>query len=407
VRLDPYLTTFDWDRRNDVPPGPFGVAGRRQLTFDWPFLNQSASDRQLVVALPWAMYSKPGGIAAGFRIRSAYQGWIDRMQAGFALSVGSEGDVTGLASGGRWRNLWFTWENPTVGGASPLAGARLGAWYVDDAVRLDLSKSWDVSRFTVGAQRTRTLALTAIAVNGLAYLDPTRWENVGTYELSVADVSRRSPTDSLPVSIEVLAGLATPPGVSFASADPYVRLASSLSRRASLGSGWEVGGRIFVGYSSDDTPLQRRLRLSSLDAVETFGNHFLRSRGSPLAHPPVHYTPFGGGGMRGYDPRVTATEIAALDVEVARPLFTIGSGSRVLRVGGYAFGDIASAKVSGDDRARMLGGAGGGVSFTGRLYDWPFGVRVDVPAYLSRPELGIAGQGAGQRVGWRWTFSVR
>ena len=405
VRLDPYLTTFDWDRRNDTLPGAFGVPGRRQLALDWPFLDQSAGDRQLALVRPWAMYSAPGGVALGFRIRSSYQGWIDRINSGFAISAGAGGEDTELANAGRWRNLWFTWENPTLGGPSPLVGARMGAWYVDDAIRLDLAKSWDVSRFTVGPQRTRTLALTAIAPNGLAYLDPAKWETVGTYELSIADVSLGAPDDSLPVTVQVGAGVATPPGVSLASMDPYVRLASEVAAATSLGGGWELGARAFIGYSSDDTPLQRKFRLSSLDAVETFANHFLRSRGSPLAQPSVHYTPFGGGGFRGYDPRVTASEIVAANVELIRPIVTFGSGSRILGLAGHVFGHFGTAKLTGEDDTRTLGGAGVGVAFTGWLYDWPFRIRVDAPVYLTDPELSIAGESVSRKTGWRWTFS--
>jgi hypothetical protein len=408
VRLDPYLATFDWDRRNDVAAGAFGVPGRRQMVFDWPFLDQVASDRQVAAIGPWAMPGAAGGLALGFRIRSNYQGWIDRVDAGFATSIGLPDRDAVTSRAGRWRNLWLTWDNPVLGGSRPVVGARAAGWYVDDAVRVDVAKTWDVSRFTIGTQRTRTLGLTALVTNGLAYLDPVRWEDGGLYELSVTDSSTSAASRVIDrLRVQLAGGLRTPPGVNFASTGTYVRLAAEVPWRLVLdGGAWEPGIRGFVGFSSSDTPLQRKLRLAALDPVETFGNHFLRSSGSPLAEEDARFTPRGNGGLRGYDPRVTVKEIMAVNVDLSRRLAEMRWGGTQLELRANVFADAANVTFAEGDDEEIVGDAGVGLGLRGNIFDRRLDVRFDMPIYLSSPELAIAGKGTGKGVAWRWTIST-
>jgi hypothetical protein len=380
--------------------GPFATAGRRQLVFDWPFLEQAAADRQLVAWMPWVMHSDPGQLALGFRVRSNYQGWIDRIEAGVATSVGVPSDRGMAAEPGAWRNLWLRVENPTLRRSSPLVGVKLAAWHVDDAVRLDLSKTWDISRFTVGPRQTRTFGLSAIGVNGLTYLDPAQWEDVNTYEAFATQTYQRSgPSDTVRVRVAGSLG---------GSEDGfYARTEIEGTRRKLAANGrWSLAVRVFGGGASVNAPQQREPRLSAQDPVESFGNHFLRSAGSPLAQPSMHYTSLGGGGLRGYDPRVAVASITSINLEGSRRLAAVDSTSRALGLWVSTFADAAYAELDRGDHS-FLGDVGVGVALRGTFFDRPITLRFDVPLYVSREELGIDARSGDEPVQFRWTFSFR
>ena len=404
VRLDPWMTTYDWDRRNDARPGSFATAGRRQVVVDWPFLDQAASDRQLVAVAPWAMYSSPGGYAVGYRVRSNYQGWIDRVDAGITTSIGLPNDRGDAGEPGSWRNIWLSIENPTFPGAGPIDGLRLAAWHVDDAVRLDVAKSWNAARFIASPPVVRTFGITAIAVNGLTYLDANQWNDAGTYE---AFFSQDAPQGAARPALRfsAFAGVATPPGISFAETDPYARGEIEARLRRTSGSGrWSGGVRGYLGATTADAPLQRRFRLSSQDPVSSFGNHFLRSAGSPLGRPESHYTPLGGGGLRGYDPRVATRDIAAINLEGSRLLVASDSTPRALGLWLNLFADMGVAGTLDDD-STVLSDAGLGLAVRGMLFDRAIRVRLDAPLYVSRQELAVGSEAGDEAVRFRWTFS--
>ena len=397
VRLDPYLTTYDWDRRNDALPGPFATAGSRQVVFDWPLLEQASADRQVIAWMPWAMRSDPGGVAVGLRVRSNYQGWIDRTEAGIATSIG-QADRGPAADPGAWRNLWFSLENPTLRRGRPLNGVKLAAWNVDDAVRVDLSKSWDISPFIVGPRATRTVGISAIAINGLTYLDPAQWENEDTYELfGRQDYFVSRPASTVRVRVTGYAG--------GAQDGAYARSELELSRRALSANGlWALALRGFSGAATSNAPRQRQYRLSAQDPGMTFGNHFLRPAGSPLGRPGTHYTPLGGGGLRGYDPRVAATGIASVNAEVSRRLAapTIAGSPVGLWLG--LFADAGYADLD-EQENEILVDAGVGLSARGMLFDRPIAVRFDLPLHVSHERLAIDARADERATRFRWTFS--
>jgi hypothetical protein len=136
--------------------------------------------------------------------------------------------------------------------------------------------------------------------------------------------------------------------------------------------------------------------------VSTFANHFLRPAGSPLARPGTHYTPLGGGGLRGYDPRVAASGLATFNIEGSRRLLATDGTPRALGLWINAFADIAEVDGPG---LKALGDAGVGLAVRGMLFDRPIALRFDVPLYLSREDLAIDGQKDEKNVGFRWTFS--
>ena len=346
------------------------------------------------------MYSDPGELALGFRARSNYQGWIDRSEAGFATSIGKPDDRGPAAEPGAWRNLWFSVENPTLWRSKPLNGVKLAAWHVDDAVRVDLSKTWDVSRFLVSPRATRTLGITAIKTDGLTYLDPAQWDDVGTYEISLREERIRPMwSDSARLRATAFVGWAAGQDTD----EAYLRgEVEARWRKLTPNRRWSLATRGFLAAVSSSAPRQRQFRLSAQDPVSTFANHFLRPAGSPLARPSTRYTSLGGGALRGYDPRVAASGIASLNIEGSRRLVASDNTPQALVLWLNAFVDIAEVDGPG---LKALGDAGVGLAVRGMLFDRPIAVRFDVPLYLSREDLAIDGQRDEKNVGFRWTFS--
>ena len=407
VRLDPWQTTYDWDRRNDGVTGSFGTAGRRQLVFDWPFLEQASSDRQLVAWRPWVMYGSAGGYAVGARVRSNYQGWIDRSEVGFATSVGALANGGSRDAPGAWRNLWFSLENPTLRRNAPTAGLRAAAWYVDEAVRIDLSRSWDVSRFLVGPRRTWTLGFTALATSGLDYLPRAQWDDATVHELSFSEVRRAMRPDSLTVRLTASGGVVTPPGFGFSGARGYGRFEGEARLRRPFAEGrMALSARAYRAHATSAAPLQRQFRLAAQDPFAAFGNHFLRPAGAPLEDADVRYVQLGGGGLRAFGPAISARDIGGGNLEVGRVLFARDSTPRALRLWLNAFADVASVDTEGS-RPRLLADAGLGLAIRGMLYDQPVRIRVDLPLLLSRREIVFAGDRRWvAENGIRWTFSL-
>ena len=406
VRLDPYQTTYDWDRRNDVLAGPFATAGRRQLVFDWPFLEQAADDRQLLAWRPWAMYSAAGGYALGARVRSNYQGWIDRSEIGFATSLGWQGGTRRTSEPGAWRNLWFAVENPSLWRDAPVVGLRLAAWHVDDAVRFDVGRTWDASRFLVGPRSTRSVSFTTLATNGLDYLPSDQWEDATFHELTFAEIRRTARADSGTTRLSLAGGRSGGPGFG-TGPNPgyYARVEFEGKRRHLLADGTAAFSlRLFAGHVTRNARLQRQFRLSAQDPVMTFGNHFLRSDGAPLEDSDGHYLQLGGGGLRGFGSEIPAQSIAAANMELGRLLLARNPDPRALRLWLNAFADAALADVPGNG-TKLLADAGVGLALRGMFYDQPIRIRLDAPIVLSDRVVDFAGIRTWRAPDVRWTLS--
>ena len=113
VRLDPYHTTYDWDRRNDVVgPTWFGLSGA-QPVFDWPFLDQTNRDHALVALSPMFWYSDPGAATIGVRARTSYLGLVDRYDFGLAVTSGLRAMPGRPSPKGLSRvQAWWRFKNP-------------------------------------------------------------------------------------------------------------------------------------------------------------------------------------------------------------------------------------------------------------------------------------------------------
>jgi hypothetical protein len=397
VRLDPLRLTHDWDRRNDVLPLSRGDSLRVvQTVFDWPFLDQSSREKEIVAITPLAWYTDPGGITPALRLRTNYQGWLDRWDVGVALPVrGPESSESGR---GRLQG-WISTRNPSLPFAHrPLIGVDAGAWMLDGVTKLRLGKMWDQSEFPLanGQRRFLTLALTATLPYDTAWVDPLRWEDSRVVDAS-AEYRWAAPRPAgLSARIFVVGGLVDPRSGLGDDTRGFGRVQVEGSKVKSFGARSETSAmlRIFAG-ASDHAPLQRSIGLSSLGPTETFGNHLLRGRGAPLARSDVHYIVPGDAGLRGYSPLLRVKNAAAANAQLSRIVYSPRTRSMIPRVSLSAFTDAAwatldAAGASGE--ARFFGDAGVGASLSGTLYDRSYTLRVDFPLW-TRDALGGSDEG--------------
>lgn len=391
VRLDPLRLTVDWDRRNDVLPRSRGDSLRVARTvFDWPFLDQSSREKEVVAIGPLAWYTDPGGFTPALRLRTNYQGWLDRWEVGVALPVrGTESSESGR---GRLQG-WIATRNPTLPFAHrPAIGLDAGVWMLDGVGKLRLAKTWDQRQFPLanGQLRFLTLALTATLPYDTAWMDPLRWEDARVVDASAEyRWSARRP-EGFSARAFVAGGFVDPHDGAASDTRGFGRVQVEGSKVKSFGARSLNSAmlRVFAG-ASHDAPRQRSIGLSSLGPTETFGNHLLRGRGAPLARSDVHYVAPGDAGLRGYSPLLRVKNIAAANAQLSRVLYSPRARSLAPRISLSAFTDLAwgTLDVPGAD-GRFFGDAGLGASLSGTLYDQSYTVRVDFPLWTRDPVRG-------------------
>ena len=394
VRLDPLRLTMDWDRRNDVLPLSHGDSlGVTRTVFDWPFLDQSDREREIVAIGPLAWYTDPGGVTPAIRLRTNYQGWLDRWELGIAVPVRGPGS----SESGRGRvQGWISTRNPSLPFTHrPLIGLDAGAWMLDGVSKLRLGKRWDQSQFPLanGQHRFLTFALTATLPYDTAWVDPLRWEDSRVVDAS-AEYRWSGPSpDGLSARAYALGGLVDPRGAVDADARSFGRVQVEASKVARFGERARHSAmlRLFAGVS-DGAPVQRSIGLSSLGPTETFGNHLLRGRGAPLARSDVHYIVPGDAGLRGYSPLLRVKNAVAANAQLSTVVYAPRARSALPRVSLSAFTDAAWGTVDVPGASgRFFGDAGVGASLSGALYDQSYTVRVDLPLWTR--SLGAGSDG--------------
>ncbi|OYV74253.1 MAG: hypothetical protein B7Z72_00575, partial [Gemmatimonadetes bacterium 21-71-4] len=179
VRLDPYHTTYDWDRRNDVVGSAlFGLSGAEPV-YDWPYLDQANRDHSLVAISPLVWYSNGGALTIGMRARASYLGLVDRYDFGLAVTSASRANPYGETPKGLSRvQGWWRFRNPYWAASDrPLMGLEGGAALLDGVARVHLSQTWDLSPFWTAAGPR--LHATLGAQGAYVYDDgmlPSNWE---------------------------------------------------------------------------------------------------------------------------------------------------------------------------------------------------------------------------------------
>ncbi|HEY9514980.1 MAG TPA: M1 family metallopeptidase [Gemmatimonadaceae bacterium] len=394
VRLDPQRLTEDWDRRNDVLPFPSGrEESVTRPVFDWPFLDKADRDKEIVAIGLLGWYTDPGGVTPSVRLRTNYQGWLDRWELGVAVPV--RGPGSGSSGKGRLQG-WITTENPNLPFASrPLVGVGAGAWLLDGVAKLRLDRTWDESQFHFanGQGRWLTLALTATLPYDTAWIDPLRWTDARVVDASAEFRWRGRSPSGMSARVYGVGGLVDPRGYNGPDTKSFGRIQAEASRVESFGSRDQhvAALRLFAG-ASDRAPVQRSIGLSSLGPTETFGNHLLRGRGAPFARSDVHYTVPGDAGLRGYSPLLRVRSAAAVNAQLSTALNSPRYRSSIPRVSLSVFADAAWATLDMPGaNGQFFGDAGVGVSLRGSLYDQPITARVDVPLWTRHAEAGSDG----------------
>ncbi len=437
VRLDPYHTTYDWDRRNDVVGSAvLGLSGA-QPVFDWPFLNQASREHSLVALSPLAWYSNGGALTIGMRARASYLNLVDRYDFGLAVTSASRPDALGETPRGISRlQGWWRFRNPYPAGVDrPLMGLEGGAALLDGVARVHLSQTWDLSPLwtAAGPRLHATLGAQGAYVYDDAML-PANWERRSLTEASGGAIFRTPASwfgadgGEMTVTVRAAVGFSPLPNDRYrlvgpggavgafvgAGAVPTLDGAPTTYGRAELAVGeagtWNGGAdrlafRVYGGISNDP-PAQAALHLSASDPLANFANDWYRPAGGVLTRSGVNYLPLGGAGLRGYDQLVTVNRVGALNAELSHRL--AADVFSHLSLWGSLFGDAGFA--SSDTfvlNGAFLADAGPGLALRGRLYDRDVTVRVDAPLMVQQPALAGGGglTSSHATVAARWTFS--
>lgn len=402
VLLDPYRVGDDWYGPNDKPhvPGPLQSL-KGKTVFDWPFLEQANAYRILNEITPIAWYGAPGGITTGIRIRTNYQGWVNRTQMGVAFTARQPDEPPNPS----WIGLHVRHVDPLdrlqVWAVSddarlpwqprPTIGLHMGAWALDGILKLDASKSWDLSRFLYAAGPRRSLELGYSGAYPIVHsmLDPVRWSGLSTNEVWAGySASRPVPRELRSVTVRAAAGYASGRPTREFSRDGYARVEGlAMLSAGDTSSRFFARGRAYAAYSRQ-APAERAVYLGIENAIATFGNHYLRPDGSPLARARSHYQPLGGAGFRGAVAFTPVEKVAAVNAEADARLVRAGPPARPLAV---LLAGWANAGAAETGRVQ----AGAGLVVRGHLFDRPVRMRVDYP---------VVGEN-GSRFDRRWSFS--
>ena len=423
VRLDPLRTTEDWYRPNDEREGWWIFKGpRRPLNrFDWPLLDQASADRALVLWSPLAWYGQPGDAAVGVRLRGSYRGLVDRGEAGIALYTGRlrgaercplltyfscESDPALVSE----RYQWYAVSENPYWGSRPVMGLRFALAELDGISLVEVRKRWEHRRFAFAPSGawTRELGVRYTRPFASELHDERRWGSNAAADLGAAvgwrgaDVARtwrpgwraeffggtRSRVDSLGERRQQAFGM--------------LQFETSILRRDAMDR-WTTFARAWGGWATEHTPRERVPGLGTRSPTELFLNHLVRPRDAALFNDDVQLLVPGGAGLRGYDARVPAARLAALNVEQARRVRGFRAGGR-LGLFATAFGNVATP-LEGDAGFDALVEAGLGLALRGPLFDRNARLRLDVPLWISEPDLAFR-QPGGRATTFRFALAT-
>jgi hypothetical protein len=419
VELDPARETMDWNYLNNLegphfPFRPLVGTGRVEHHLGWDAGTPVRRDRLVVNWLPLAWYNSAGGVTVGLQSRSNYLGQFDQNEWQVTWPTGLRDGPGGL--GPRWRpDVYVSLRNPAMGQRPRLQG-ELAGWSLEGRTGARVAGTVDLTRQLGGPETASAGAsATLMTVTDRSYLDPLRWHDLNTAELTIwmarSRVSfRGSRTTRIELSVGdafaplpvgypsgfAAAGSGSAPGVVFTGAralraSTYFRGLLESRRSARIGA-FDLNVRtVLAGATAGGTlPHQREIFLAGADPYEAFTNPFLRSRGA-LFGGDAHYQAPGGGDLRGFSPVVSGRWLAGLNVEAgprledrpARRLFS--SVSAVV----FADGALLDRAAIGRDAAAD---AGVGLRASHRVGPTSFVTRVDFPLLVSRGSTAVGGR---------------
>jgi hypothetical protein len=414
VVLDPLHYTWDWDWRNNTVSTRLGTIPAPRVTFNWPALDQSDRLHTIVALSPLVWYSDPQGISVGVRARTNYLSIVDKHDGGIAFSTRTPVDSAGRSAHFTRRlQFWARAENLSLPGLErPLMGYSGSAALLDGIVKLDLSKSWDLSPFyfargpSIGASLYATGAYLSEAL-----LVPEQWSPAHVTEVGGSVFYRSFPVaenELVDLRASVGAGFSNPAfGTSTESSHTYSRTQVSIGVTRSIIPGSQtLSVRAFGGLALN-APRQRAIYASTEDPFSTFENNFYRPRGALLKQEGGHFLPIGGAGLRGFSPYLPLERVGAANVELSQKLFAASGewGQGTIWLSGFGDAGFATSRHV-DLPDSFLSDAGVGFLTRATIYDRPLVVRLDFPIVVNHASLaGGKARGNGS-VAVRWVFSL-
>ena len=430
VELDPARQTMDWNYLNNLegphfPFRPLVGTGRVEHHIGWGASTPERRDRLVVNWMPLAWYNDAGGVTVGLQSRSNYLGQFDQNQWQVTWPSGLRDGPGGLGS--RWRpDVYVSLQNPVMG-QRPRVQGELAAWSVEGRTGARVAGTLDLTRQIGGASTASAgVSATLMTVTDLTYLDPQRWNDLNTAEMTMwvahtRYAARGSRTSRLELSVgeafapvaEAVAVPTGPPNLPQYALVPgrnlrgstYLRGQLETRRRARIGV-FDLGIRTFAAGATAGgaLPHQREIFLSGADPYAVFGNPFLRSRGSLFAGDAHHQAP-GGGDLRGFSPDVSAKWLVGANVEagprlIERPMRRLFSSVSVV-----VFADGALLDRHALHRA-AAGDLGVGLRATHRIGPTSFVTRVDFPFLVSRASYAVGGASGDNRFKLRAVWSL-
>ncbi|HXE58570.1 MAG TPA: M1 family metallopeptidase [Gemmatimonadales bacterium] len=428
VVLDPRGRTHDSNMLNNRkrfglnPPRSLVPPPGTEFYLHPYFSTRSRRDRLTVGLHPTLWYNDAGGVTLGIRSRDDYLGRFEQNVALVSYGTGwgaDEGD--GVPDGGVKKLDFVLRARNPVWLRAPNLSQTFEAFRVEGRFGARAAVEW-ARRAHLGFGPLRRLGASFLWVHpeDFRYLDRGYYEPVGTAEVQaqVGVQDRKGPWD-LGLRALVGGGLAyAGEGLAVAAGravDPfYGRAMVEATARRSLGGGFGLAARGFAGVAGGkhEAAKQRQIYFAGADPLEQLHNPFLRSRGALFVTDDVHYHMPGGAGVRGADPRLSATGIAALGLELERSLLTRPRSGLFRRVAVAAFGDFAHS-VGGGARGlaaepiRFLGDAGLGLRAAHRIGQTELVTRFDFPLWVSRPALAAGGEPGDDRFEPRWVFAFQ
>jgi hypothetical protein len=362
-----------------------------------------------------AWYNDAGGVTLGLRAREDYLGRYEQN-----VTELSGGTGWGVDGGPRDADFLFRLRNPTFL-RSPNLSQTLDVYNVEG--RFGATAAIERTRrehLSFGPTWSQGLALQWVQPDDFRYLDRGYYDDVGTVELQLSGgVATGAGGWQLALRSTIGGGLAYHRNGLAASGRPdldpfYARATFEGTARRALGTRLGLAARLSAGAAGGNDPAakQRQIYVQGADPLERIENPFLRSRGSLLEGADVHYQQPGGGGVRGIDPRISTTALVALDLELERTMVSRPKARLFSRVALAGFTDLAhtigdGAVLRPGAPLRFLGDAGIGLRAEHRIGDTRFVTRLDLPLWVSRPELAQDASPGDDRLAFRWVFSFQ
>ena len=402
VVLDPHEAILDWNPLNDEwTRSRFDTHGVEPY-FDNPGRPpRTALDHVPEGYFPLLWANEAGGWVAGVQSRRSILGFSNTV-ARLGLPAIEAGDKGGLANDTDWGSLYLRLENP-LGAREAVLGST-SQMFVGEG-RLALLSRWETDlRKHPLSGRARSVHATfgLVRVYDDAYLPAGRW-SPGDRSLVEAESGGRLGLGLWGMDVLVDASSA----FGFDSQDRrWVRGTVAADGVAGVGRGWTLAARFFAGFSGgwdpegiqsglepEFVPAERMFNPGSGDPLQQLGNPFLRSAGTGLAE--TGRGP-GGGTLPGFDGTVAFPFLSTFALEVAPRPWSFEAGARLdvrplLFAGGGWLHRADGVSPAGEDD--WLGSAGIGLEVG--LSGSPVRLRLDLPAWVSQPELASSARDDG------------